>query len=445
MQENPVVIIGKTEASVAADSRWVTGEIFGIDIPADLDALVADAAGGVNYLTRAFHRAGSLAPDNRVVAIVDAQEFVGGGTGKKALLTLAYESAEPDLPEALFIKFSRNFDNELWDRARHLMVSEAHFAVLSRSPDFPVAVPRCLFADVDPASGTGLIITERIRYGEGNIAPLYPKCMDYQVPDALEHYKAILKGLARLSGTHRAGKLPPEFDERFPYDAKKAAAIFTIPFEADKVVQWAERMFDFVERYPQLFPEQIRDPALREQFIADLPDVLTQQATIRKILYGNPDLIAFAHWNANIDNCWFWRDDQGELHCGFMDWANASPISVAQSISGAISGAEPELWNDHLDELLGVFIEEYAACGGPHLNLEELRLHVLLIVVMSGVAFSMRAPVAIEREIADVDALESDRDEQFKRHENARIQLHMMTKMLNVWHAYRLGDVVRGL
>ena len=436
------MIIGKTKETVAADSRWVKGEIFGIDIPADLDTLVA---GGVDYLTQAFHRAGTLKPGNRVTKIVDAHEFVGGGTGKKALLALAYESAEPGLPEALFIKFSRNFDNELWDRARHLMVSEAHFAVLSRSPDFPVAVPRCLFADVDPASGTGLLITERIRYGEGNIAPLYPKCMDYQMPDALEHYKAILKGLARLSGTHRAGRLPPEFDERFPYDAKKAAAIFTIPFEADKVVQGAERMFYFVERYPQLFPEQIRDPALREQFIADLPDVLTQQATIRKILYGNPDLIAFAHWNANIDNCWFWRDDQGELHCGFMDWANASPISVAQSISGAISGAEPELWNDRLDELLGVFIDEYAAHGGPHLDLEELRLHVLLIVVMSGVAFSMRAPVAIEREIADVDALESDRDEQFKRHENARIQLHMMTKMLNVWHSYRLGDVVRGL
>jgi len=41
--------------------------------------------------------------------------------------------------------------------------------------------------------------------------------------------------------------------------------------------------------------------------------------------------------------------------------ANAGQISVAQSVSGAISGAEPFIWNEHLDELLTVFIEEYAA------------------------------------------------------------------------------------
>lgn len=436
------MITGKQEHSVADDPRWVTGEIFGIEIPADLEALVS---AGPEFLTRAFQTAGALAPTNRVTRIIEAREFLGGGTGKKARLTLAYEFDEPDLPQALFIKFSRNFDDELWDRARHLMISEAHFAVLSRSPGFPVAVPRCLFADVEPVSGTGLIITERILYGEGSIEPLHPKCMDYRIADPLENYKAILKGLARLSGAHRAGQLPAEFDQRFPFDAKRTTATFTISFEAEKLVQWAGRMFDFIERYPQLFPAHVCTPALREQFIRDLPDVFDRQARIRKTLYGNPDLIAFAHWNANIDNCWFWRDEQNELQCGFLDWANASPISVAQSINGAISGAGPEIWNEHLEELLALFIDEYAAHGGPRLELEELKLHVLLIVAMSGVAYSMRAPVAIERAIDDIDGLQDYRDEQFHQHENARIQLHMMTKMLNVWQTRQLGDVIRAL
>jgi hypothetical protein len=128
-----------------------------------------------------------------------------------------------------------------------------------------------------------------------------------------------------------------------------------------------------------------------------------------------------------------------------MDWANAAQISVAQSVSGAISGAEPFIWNEHLDELLTVFIEEYATHGGPRLSLDELRLHVLLIVVVSGVAYSMGAPIAIERDIADIDAVESHRDDRFLEHENARIQLHMMTKMLNVWQTRKLGDMVRRL
>ena len=425
-----------------ADKRWVAGEIFGLKIPADAAALVA---GGTEFLTEAFHASGALATHNSVCRIAKTDEFLGGGTGKKLLLTLAYELPAPALPERLFIKFSRNFDNELWDRARFTMISEANFAVLSRSPDFPVTVPVCLFADVESQSGTGLIITERIAYGRNGVEPLYPKCMDYTVPEPVEHYEAILKGLARLAGAHRGGRLSPEFDRQFPYNREKASAVFAIGVQEEKLIQRANRMFDFIERYPKLFPDNIRAPVFRQQFISDIPDVVAANERIREVLYGNPEFIAFAHWNANIDNCWFWRDAQDTLHCGFMDWANVGQISVAQSVSGAISGADSLIWNKHLDELLTVFISEYAAQGGPRLELDEMRLHILLIVAISGVAHSMGAPIALGRDIQDIDAVESYRDDCFREHENARIQLHMMTKMLNVWQTRRLGDVVRTL
>jgi hypothetical protein len=436
------LIFEKNEPAASADKRWVTGEIFGLDIPADAATLLS---GGTDFLTRAFRSSGALATDNRVSRIVAAQEFSGGGTGKKWLLTLAYERPEPALPEQLFIKFSRNFDNELWDRARFMMISEANFAVLSRAPDFPVTVPACLFADVESKSGTGLIITECITYGRNGVEALYPKCMDYIVPAPLEHYKAILRGLAKLSGTHRGGRLSPEFDERFPYSPQQAAAVFTIRTPQEKLIQRANRMFDFVERYPKLFAENVRGREFRERFIGDIPDLVAAEGRIREVLYGNPEFIAFAHWNANIDNCWFWRGADGLLQCGFVDWANAGQISVAQSISGAISGAEPLIWNEHLDELLTVFIEEYAAQGGPRLSLDDLRLHSLLIVAVAGVAYSMGAPIAVERDIQNIDAVESYRDDCFRAHENARIQLHMMTKMLNVWQTRQLGDVLRKL
>ena len=436
------MIFDKSEQAASVDKRWVAGEIFGLGIPADAQTLVC---AGADFLTKAFHTSGALAADNRVSRIVAAEEFLGGGTGKKLLLTVTYELPQPHLPERLFIKFSRNFANELWDRARFMMISEANFAVLSRSPDFPVAVPACLFADVEPESGTGLIITECITYGRNGVEALYPKCMDYTVPEPVEHYKAILKGLAQLSGTHRGGRLSPGFDEKFPYNRKQASAVFAMRAPQEKLIQRANRMFDFVERYPKLFAQNVRTPQFREQFIGDIPDLVAAEDRIREILYGNPEFIAFAHWNANIDNCWFWRDAAGILQCGFMDWANAGQISVAQSVSGAISGAEPFVWNEHLDELLTVFIQEYAAQGGPRLSLDELRLHNLLIVAVSGVAYAMGAPIAVERDIEDIDAVESYQDDCFRQHENARIQLHMMTKMLNVWQTRKLGDVIRTL
>ena len=436
------MIFDKKEPAAAVNKRWVAGEIFGLEIPADADTLVS---GGTDFLTKAFHTSGALAVNNRVSRIVEAKEFSGGGTGKKLLLTVAYESPEPELPEQLFIKFSRNFDNELWDRARVLMISEANFAVLSRSPDFPITVPACLFADVESESGTGLIVAERITYGRNGVEALYPKCMDYLVPEPLEHYKAILKGLAKLSGAHRGGRLSPDFDKKFPCNPEQASAVFAIRTPEEKLVQRANRMFDFIARYPRLFPENVRAPEFRGQFLSDIHDVVVAEGRIREVLYGNPEFIAFAHWNANIDNCWFWRDADSVLQCGFLDWANAGQISVAQSVSGAISGAEPFVWNEHLDELLAVFIEEYAAQGGARLSLDELRLHNLLIVAVSGVAYSMGAPIAIERDIEDIDAIESYRDDRFREHENARIQLHMMTKMLNVWQTRKLGDVIRKL
>ena len=356
---------------------------------------------------------------------------------------MAYERPGPGLPDQLFVKFSRHFDNELWDRGRFMMVSEANFAVLSRAPGFPVPVPLCLFADVEAGSATGLIITERLTYGRDGVEPLHPKCLDHLLADPVEHYRAIVRGLAKVSGAHRGGRLAPEFDERFPHDPALASAAFGLHASQDDLLRWADRMFEFIERNPNLFADHLRSPALREQLVADIPDVVAAQDRIRAVLTGEPDFVAFAHWNANIDNCWFERDADGELRCGFIDWANAGPASVAQSILGAISGADADVWRDHLDELLAVFVDEYAAQGAPRLDHRELRLHVLLLAALSSLGFAMGAPVAIRREMGDVSALTGPRDEAFHDHDNARVQLHMMTNLLENWQTFALGDLVR--
>jgi hypothetical protein len=419
--------------------RWVTGKFFGLEIPADIDALLS---AGPDFLTEAFRTSGSLAASNRVRAIVDSKEFSGGGTGKKFLVSLGYD--EPGLPEQLFIKFSRNFDDELYDRGRFSTVSEVNFAVLSRTPDFPVPVPATLFADVDPESGTGLIVSECITFGRNGVERNYLKCMDYDVPDPLAHYQAIVTGLATLSGAHRAGRLPADFDREFPYNREQALAPSKMELPAAKLVERATRAFDFIERYPKLFPDNVRAPEFREQFMRDIPDVVAAGDRIRELAHSNRDFIAFSHWNANIDNCWFQQGPDGSLECGFLDWANAGQISVAQSISGSISGADPFIWDEHLDELLKLFIEGYATQGGPLLDLDELRQHVLLMTA-SAPGWSMGAPIALERAFEDIDALESDQDARFSEpeNENARIQLHVLTRMLNVWQTRNLGDLVR--
>ena len=39
---------------------------------------------------------------------------------------------------------------------------------------------------------------------------------------------------------------------------------------------------------------------------------------------SDPDYIAYAHPNLNIDNAYWWRDDKGVLDAGLIDWSGFS-------------------------------------------------------------------------------------------------------------------------
>jgi hypothetical protein len=93
---------------------------------------------------------------------------------------------------------------------------------------------------------------------------------------------------------------------------------------------------------------------------------------------------------------------------------------------------------------LSIFIEEFEAQGGPKLNLAELSLHVRLSVA-SNFGLSMAAPVAIARDVEDIDAVTNSRDPIFRDRYSSRVMLHSMTLMLENWQALNLGDLVRQL
>jgi hypothetical protein len=180
-------------------SHWVVGDQHGLEFPAEPAAL---RSGGAGFLTEAFSGAGALR-DNSVTGITSLREVAGGSTGRKVVLSVEYERPAPGLPTELFVKFSRDLENPVRDRAKTQMEPEVRFASLSRAPGFPVAVPAALFGDYHSQTGTGILITERILFGANGIERQYHNCLDYEMPDPLAHYRALLTALARLAGTHR--------------------------------------------------------------------------------------------------------------------------------------------------------------------------------------------------------------------------------------------------
>jgi hypothetical protein len=409
---------------------WVRGDETGLSFPAHAAAL---REGGTAFLTRAFHAYGTLEHHNEVVRIDRLDEVGGGSTGCKAILTVRYAEHQPGLHEDLFVKFSRDFDDAARDLGRTQMAPEVRFASLARAPGFPIAVPATQFADYHSDSGTGIVVTEQILFGVNGIEPQYHKCLDYEMPEQVEHYRALLTAVARLAGTHRSGRLPSHLVDRFPVDLQ-AATVGERPVRTpEQIDRRMTRLAEFVQAHPALFPANVRSPQFLSRLTEDATALIRDESAVWASLAGATDYIALCHWNANVDNAWFWREAGGGLHCGLMDWGCVSQMNVAMALWGALSGAETDLWDRHLGELLTTFCDEVRCSGGPNLDPAMLDDQLGLYATLMGVTWLLDVPALVRARVPDAGPRLQRTDPAIRDDESVRAPLQMLTNVLNVW------------
>lgn len=409
------------------------GDDYGLPLPGTPEDL---RAAGPAFLTRAFQASGTLRAHNRVSRVTELTEVSGGSTGRKALLRVEYADPAPHLRTDLFVKFSRDLLDPARDVGRTQMEQEIRLAELSRHPDFPIVVPETLFADYHRESGTGILITERITFGANGIEPQYHKCLDYRMPDQLEHYRALITALARLAGTQRAGRFPTDLIARFPVDLQAAAVGERVKVDPESLARKLVRLADFVSAQPGLFRPFVR----AESFLAALPEtgaaIAAHEPEVWRLMEADADYLALCHWNANVDNAWFFRDIREDLACGLLDWGCVSRMHVAMALWGALSGAEATLWDRHLDELLALFVAEYSAAGGPDLEVEHLRTRLFHYVAVMGVAWLLDVPALLRARLGDSLAGLTRADARIADDEALRAPLQMLTNVLDLWQRY---------
>lgn len=410
-------------------------------MPADPAAL---RDGGVTFLTDAFQSFGALDPGNSVTRIERYREITGGSTGRKALLDVGYAQPQAGLRTELFVKFSRDFDDPVRDRGRTQMAAEVAFAALAAIPDFPIAVPATQFADYHRDSGSGILISERIGYGADGIEPQYHKCLDYEMPRPVAHYRAIVTALGRLAGTHRSGRLPAHLVAEFPVDLQAATVGEPPVITPDRLARQLDRLAEFSEEMPGLLPGAVRAPAFRTRLRQEAPQVAERAPAIWAQLEACDDHIALCHWNANVDNAWFWTDD-GVLRCGLMDWGCVSQMNVAMAFWGALCAAETGLWADHFDGLLDLFCAEFHAAGGPSLDPAALSRQVLLYATLMGITWLLDVPARIRARVPDADPAMDRYDPRVKGDESVRAPLQMLTNVLSLWQSRDLGQALATL
>ncbi len=420
------------------------GDATGLDIPAHPDAL---RAAGPEFLTRSFRAFGSLDETNKVARIEHVELCPGGSTGAKLFMDIAYGRPDPALHTRLFVKFARDFADARRDVRGWEMASEARFAPLSRLPGFPIAVPRAYFADYRQACGGGLIITERIAYGEGSIEPHRRKCLDHLTLDEpLPHYRQVVTSLARLAAAHKSGRLAPDIDTRFPFNPATDSAD-PITYTREQLDEELDRCFRFSQMCPQLLPPEVRTSEFQARLAADASMIFEHEAAIQNFLQSDPRMIALCHWNAHIDNCWFERDAGGGLHCGLTDWGRVGQITFGSALWGGLSAAHHTIWDHHLDELLALFVRDYAGQGGPAITAEELLFHLRLHLAAMGVARVLAFPEVIQFRAPDCARAVDPFDPMFLPVEAdpARNSLHIYTVFLKFWRKYDVGGAVREL
>jgi hypothetical protein len=313
------------------------------------------------------------------------------------------------------------------------MQSEVPFEALTRAPGFPIRVPVAYFADFHAETGTGLVITERIKYGDGTIEPHRRKCLDHlTMDDPLPYYRQNVTALARLAAAHKAGDLAPDIDERFPFDPVSGSAD-PILYDAAGLQAELDICFDYAARAPQLLPPELRTPEFQAKVARDAFRIHEHEATIQRYLTGNRDLVALCHWNSNIDNCFFWRDPDGALHSGLIDWGRVGQITFGSVLWGGLCAAHHDIWDRHIDDLLALFVDEYRAGGGPAVTKEELEFHLTLHMATMGVARVLAFPETILFRLPECVNATGLHDEMFHAVDPARNMAHIYTVFLKFW------------
>ncbi len=422
----------------ASHPSAVVGSQTRVAFPTSLDLLLEQ---GAPFLTRAFRATGVIAPDNAVTEVVAHTEFFGGGMGRKLWLTVRYARDEPGLHTELFAKFPREFGDPLRDLFGPLMEPEVRFALLSMRPDFPIAVPKCYFADYDPATISGLLITERIAYGKGKIELCPGKCMDYLLDDPLPYYRALTLDMAGLAAAHKAGRLGNDLPSRFPFDPEAVDAGARIPYTQETLRAQLDKVRAFVAAAPQLFPDGLADYV--ETFIAEVPLVLDLEDGIRALLNHRADMIALCHWNMNLDNAWFWRGEDGTLKAGLLDWGSVGQMNVAQAFFGMTCAAEPGFLDAHRRDLIELFVGEYEACGGPKIAADDMAFMVRLSVAVLGTAWMLDAPALVAQEVPDFASVRDRTDPRLSDNFLARAQAHLLRVLMSEWRNDAIGDALR--
>lgn len=407
--------------------QHLPGCFYGLTFPQS-SAEMASEDFGPAWLTKAFHTAGTLPKDNRVVKIHSVEELAvkgfdaAGGAAMKMFLTVEYEKADPELHTELFCKYPYSYEEYPVER-RQLAYGDVDgpeiLVQMSLTHLFPFRTAKFYFGDVCrettnyilisekiPFSQRGRVekgkVVEEIEYEPYQVLPVCGKYQDWLLPDVAEYYCCIFRAMGRLAAWDKQGR----YDDYFgPFDAQQLLRFSAerrtlrpqqLESQRHSVGRILDTAIDFLSNVvPSMLPSSLQGGKLLK-IKEELLDMFHHfPGMSHQFQLNNPDYVAAMHANLQADNAFFWRDEYGDLSCGVLDWGGFNRSPFCMNFLGCLSGADPEVLLGHEEGILRCFRDEYHRCGGPKLPLDEL----LLRYHLGYITFVYESTTWIDREI----------------------------------------------
>lgn len=396
----------KAELEKVANTT-LKGEMYGLPIPptlAELERL------GAPWLTKAFHAAGTLSADNAVKQVLKFTRLpvqgreAAGGAGAKAILTVEYSKPEPEFHTQLFVKmpWSIGETKEMGGDAFYRwkiscnVDNDGQEVTIYRflGPIFPFRIPKYYFADICRENTNFVLITETIPFGKQGqqtlepyeVLPVAEKFFDFKLEPRMryEMYYCIVRAQARLAAWDKMGAFkdvpeevrgasmapPPlgSFQFPLPIPAKRRDMLKRTGTVCGKL--WKEFVGGVAKK---CYPAELTEPAFLDALYDCCVDAVCYKDDIFMYCFLFPDMIALQHSNLQSDNAYYWRNKEGEMDCGIIDWGGAAPGHFCIRFTSSITSAEGDVLDEHEDGLLQCFIDEYYQECGIKLDFEEFR------------------------------------------------------------------------
>merc|ERR1712113_608123 len=88
-------------------------------------------------------------------------------------------------------------------------------------------------------------------------------------------------------------------------------------------------------------------------------------AEIDFFLSIDPALTTFCHGNLAPDNAWYWRDADGFLNCGLLDFGGCGIGNLIKKMPWSWLMAEPVMLQKHFDDLTQAIVDGVQGNNGP--------------------------------------------------------------------------------